>query len=98
MAKINGQNAKTYPNTRLFHKCYEQALWGDGLQNLMGGGQGLTQHMQGASRGGGGGGLSKNICEGVHLIVKLPAICLQACKFTKTELLLTYFSRILIRF
>ena len=27
--------------------------------------------------------LSKNTCEGVHLIVKLPAISLQACKFTK---------------
>ena len=27
--------------------------------------------------------LSKNTCEGVHLIVKLLAISLQACKFTK---------------
>ena len=42
--------------------------------------------------------LSKNTCEGVHLIVKLPAISLQACKFTKNELLHTYFSRILARF
>ena len=25
----------------------------------------------------------KNTCEGVHLIVTLPAISLQACKFTK---------------
>ena len=35
--------------------------------------------------------MSKNTCEGVHLIVKLPAICLQASKFTKNELLHTYF-------
>ena len=41
---------------------------------------------------------SKNTCEGVHLIVKLPAISLQASKFTKNELLHTYFSRILARF
>ena len=37
--------------------------------------------------------LSKNICEGVHLIVTLPAISLEACKFTKNELLHAYFSR-----
>ena len=42
--------------------------------------------------------LSKDTCEGVHLIVKLPAISLKACKFTKNELLHTYFSRILARF
>ena len=30
--------------------------------------------------------LSKNTCEGVHLIKKLPAISLQASKFTKNEL------------
>ena len=35
--------------------------------------------------------LSKNTCEGVQLIVKLPAISLQASKFTKNELLHTYF-------
>ena len=40
--------------------------------------------------------LSKNTCEGVHLIVKLPAISLQACKFSKNELLPTYFLRILL--
>ena len=39
--------------------------------------------------------LSRNTCEGVHLIVKLPDICLQACKFTKHELLHIHFSRIL---
>ena len=42
--------------------------------------------------------LSKNTCEGVHFLVQLPAIGLQACKFTKTELLRTYFWRILARF
>ena len=41
--------------------------------------------------------LSEDTCEGVYLIVKLPAISLQACKFTKNELLLIYFSRILAR-
>ena len=39
--------------------------------------------------------LLKNTCEGVHLLVKLSAISLQACKFTKNELLHIYFSRIL---
>ena len=34
--------------------------------------------------------LSKKPCEGVHLIVKLPAINLQTCNFTKDELLHTY--------
>ena len=42
--------------------------------------------------------LSKNTCEGINLIVKLPAISLQACKFTKNELLHTHFSRIFARF
>ena len=42
--------------------------------------------------------LLKNTCEGIHLIVKLPAISLEACKFTKNELLHTYFSKILARF
>ena len=42
--------------------------------------------------------LSKNTCEEVHLIVKLPAISLQASKFIKNELLQTYFSRILAKF
>ena len=51
--------------------------------------------------GGGGGGvktLLKNTYEGVHLLVKLSAISLQACKFTKNKLLHAYFSRILARF
>ena len=42
--------------------------------------------------------LLKNTCDGVHLLVKLPAINLQAYKFTKEELLHTYFSRTLGRF
>ena len=41
---------------------------------------------------------SKNTCEEVHFILKLPAISMQACKFTRNELLRTYFSRILARF
>ena len=66
-------------------------------ENLVtGGGRGLSQNM--------GGAWSKlkmlwkNTYKGVHLIVKLPAISLQFCKFTKNELLHTYFSRILDRF
>ena len=42
-----------------------------------------------------------NTCEEVqevHLLVKLPTVSLQDCKFTKNELLYTYFSRILARF
>ena len=54
--------------------------WGRGApQNLMGGG-GLSQNM---GEHGGGKIPSKNTCEGVHLIVKLPAIILHASKFTK---------------
>ena len=39
--------------------------------------------------------LLKNTSQGVHLLVKLSAISLQVCKFTKNELLHIYFSRIL---
>ena len=42
--------------------------------------------------------LLKNACERVHLLVMLLAVSLQAYKFTKNELLYTYFSRILARF
>ena len=42
--------------------------------------------------------LLKNTYEEVHMIVKLPAISLQTYKFTKNELLQTYFSRTLARF
>ena len=37
--------------------------------------------------GGEGKMLLKNICEEVHMSVNLPAISLQACKFTKNELI-----------
>ena len=37
----------------------------------------------------------KNTCEGVHLLVKLPAIRLQACNFTNNELFPKHFLRIL---
>ena len=74
-----------------------------GVENRGGGGSlkihgdgGLSQYMRGAW--GELKMLSKDTCEGVHLIVKLPAISLQACKFTKNELLHNYFSRILARF
>ena len=60
------------------------------LENVMAGG--LSQYMEGAW-GGVLKNLSKNTREGVHLLVKLSAISLQACKFTKNELLHTYFSR-----
>ena len=65
------------------------------LQNLMwgGGGGGLNTIHGGSMRGGGAKMLSKKTCEGVHSIIKLPAISLQDCKFTKDELH-TYFSRI----
>ena len=61
-----------------------------------GGEEGLSQSMGGAW--GQLNMLSKNTCEGVQLIVKLPAISLQASKFTKNEFLQTYFSRILAGF
>ena len=66
--------------------------WGGGPQNLKSGVRGLRQNMGELKM------MSKNTCEGVHLIKKLPAISLQASKFTKNELLHTYFSRILARF
>ena len=56
---------------------------------------GLSEYMVGAW---GLKILSKNTCEGVNLIVKLPTISLQACKFTKNGLLHKHFSRILARF
>ena len=48
-------------------------------------GESLSQYMGGLKI------LLKNTCGGVHLIVKLQAISLQACKFTKNELLHSYF-------
>ena len=40
----------------------------------------------------------RNTCEGVHLLVQLLTISLEACKFTKNEFLHTHFSKILARF
>ena len=67
---------------RASHRCWEHG--GTWINTWVGGGRGKM--------------LLKNICEGIHMLVKLPAISLQACKFTKNELLHTYFSRILARF
>ena len=69
---------------------------GEALQNLMGGG-GLSQNMGKAWGMGDLKILSRNTSEGVQLIVKLPAVNLQASKFTNNELQ-PYFSRILARF
>ena len=61
-------------------------FYGEGLESIHGGSvRGLKAVL-------------KNTCEEVHLSVKLLAINLQACKFTKNELLHIYFSRILARF
>ena len=54
--------------------------WGRGGSSKLGEGY-LSQYM--GEHEGGLKMLSKNTCEGVHLIVKLPAISLQAFKFTK---------------
>ena len=54
-----------------------------GVENM---GGGVLQNLKGRGE--------KNTCEGIHLIVKLSTISLQACKFTKNELLHKYFSRI----
>ena len=69
--------------------------WGVGtLPNMM-----AIESIHGGSLGGVGlKMLLKNSCEGVHLLVKLLAISLQACKFIKDELLHTYFSSILATF
>ena len=51
---------------------------------------------KGREHGGSMGGLKtllKNTCEEVHLLLKLPATSQQDYKFTKNELLHTYFSR-----
>ena len=82
--------------SRLLYTMIVVPDWSTHTSNMRGGGSskfdgvGLTQYMGGAW----GGGLkmpSKNTCDGVHLMVKLPAISLQACKFNKNELLHTYF-------
>ena len=66
---------------------------GGALQNLMGG---LSQYVGGACEG--LKILSKNTCEGIHLIVKLPAISLQACKFTKINFITHIFQGFLLDF
>ena len=77
--------------------CFVVSGFPTGVENMggtvppHGGGEGLNQCMGGLKM------LLKNTCEGVYLILKLPAKSLQACKFTKNELH-TYFSRILARF
>ena len=93
---------------RVSHRCWEHggALpppllggQGRGLFKIWWGGGGgwwLSQNMGGAW--GGLKMLSKINCEGDHLIVKLAAISLHAWKFTKNELLHTYFQRILAIF
>ena len=63
-------------------------LGGRALQNLMRGG---LKSIHGGRSMGGLKMLSKNTCDGVHLMAKLLAISLQDCKFTKNELLHTYF-------
>ena len=67
------------------------------LQTLGGAHQNLMEGGLQSKHGGSLKMLSKNTCDGVHLIVKLQAISLQPSKFTKNELH-TYFSRILARF
>ena len=57
---------------------------GGALQNLMG--EGLKSKHGECMRGGGLKMLSKNTCEGVHLILKFLAISLHTWKFTKDEL------------
>ena len=75
---------------RVSYRCWEH---GGGLFKIWCGG--LSQHM---GEYGGLKMLLKKTCEVVHLLVKLPAISLEAWKFTKNELLHTFFSRILARF
>ena len=79
--------------SRVSHRCWEHGE-GGAPQNLIGGGS-LSQNMRGVWRE--LKILSKNTCDGVHLIVigfisvisfiwQLPAVSLQASKFTKNEL------------
>ena len=74
-----------------------------GIENMGRGSSQFDGRLE-SIHGGGGGGLGrlkmllKNTCEGVHLLVNLAALSLQACKFTKNELFCTYFIRILTRF
>ena len=94
--KFSVINDNTVTGASGFSTCVENMGGGGGaLQNLMGGS--LSQYMRGAWRGGLKMQL-ENTCEGVYLIIMLQAISLQACKFTKNELLHTHFLRMLARF
>ena len=72
--------------------------WLGVLQNLMGVGGGAGDWVKSWGSIKGLKMVVKNTYEGVHLLVKLPAISLQACKFTKSELLHLNLSMILDRF
>ena len=61
--------------------CALPHLGGGGSSSKFDGGRGLSQYMGRAWWG--LKLLSKKTCKRVHLIGKLPAISLQACKFTK---------------
>ena len=86
--------------SRVSHKCVEH---GGGPSMFYGGC--LSQYIGGKW---GGGGLETVLSrynawkipvkEGVDLLVKFQVISLQACNFTKNELLYTYFSRIFALF
>ena len=81
--------------------CVDGPRFPTGVENMGGMGdsskfnEGLSQYMGGAWAG---VKMLKNTCEGLHLLVMLLAISLQAYKFTKNELFQTYFSNILARF
>ena len=65
----------------------------------MGGGRGGEEGLESIHRGSMGElkMVLKNTCEGVHLLLKFPAISLHVCIFTKNKLQ-TNFSMILSRF
>ena len=75
--------------------CTTNTGFSTGVENIRGG---WLKSIHWGSMGGGLKIMLKNTCGGVHLIVKLPAISLPACKFTKNELLHSCFWRILARF
>ena len=82
---------------RVFHRWREHGgLWPPIEVGLFKIWWGRLESIDGGSMGG-LKTLSKNI-QKIHLLVRLPCINQQACKFTKNELLHTYFSRILARF
>ena len=76
--------------TEIIVQGFPQVLrtWGGVLQNLIG--EWGLKSVHGESMWGLKVQL-KNTCEGVHLIVKLWAISLQAFKFTKNELFYKFF-------